>query len=64
MINWVVQNNLGNHNETERIENAVRASGANLISTKVIPFSDELPDIPTTEPTFFYGATGWIGKIH
>jgi len=64
MINWVVQNNLGNHDETERIENAVCASGANLISTKVIPFSDELPDVPTTEPTFFYGATRWIGKIH
>lgn len=64
MITWVVQDNLGHRGETERISQAVIDSGAKLIPTKVIPFSDDLPDIPDDGPTVFYGATGWVTKIH
>jgi hypothetical protein len=62
-IRWVIQNNLGSSGETERLVSACSDSGVGVRMVKVIPFSDELPDVPEDLPTIFYGATNFINTV-
>lgn len=63
-IRWVVQSNLGKTDDVEEILNACNEMDIEFIPQKVVPFSDELPDIPNDKPTIFYGATNWINTIY
>lgn len=60
----VVQSNLGCAKDLKSISEACARANIELVACKVIPFSDQLPDIDTKEPTVFYGAVNWINKIH
>ena len=62
-VRWVVQTNLGKH-YSEDLERACANLGLPFIPVQAIPFSDELPDIDSSEPTVFYGATRWITNIY
>jgi hypothetical protein len=59
----VIQNNLGSSGEAERLVTAASAAGATVQLVKVIPFSDELPDVPREVPTIFYGAVNFINNV-
>lgn len=63
-MRWIIQKNLGNTIDSERMISAAQAIGAEALGVDVIPFSDDLPDIPNDRPTVFYGATGFINSIH
>lgn len=63
-MRWVCQNNLGSTEDVEAIGRACKEHGHDFVPMQVVPFSDELPDVSTDEPTVFYGAVRWIGKIH
>lgn len=63
-MKWVCQNNLGSIEDVDAIGRACKEQGHDFVPMKVIPFSDELPDVSTDEPTVFYGAVRWISKIH
>jgi hypothetical protein len=64
MMRWIVQNNLGQTKDTERIRQACINNGYLYEPIKVIPFSLELPEIDNKEPTIFYGATNFINNIY
>lgn len=57
---WVVQSNLGSHDDVERIAQACAALGLQCIQVQSIPFSSELPDVPEGQPTVFYGSTRFV----
>ena len=63
MIEWIVQNNLrtGSGDE-EKIEQACKKYGFKFHGIRVIPFSDNLPEV--SADMIFYGGTGWINKIY
>lgn len=63
MLTWVVQNNLGKDDDVGRIFAACSRLGLECIGVKAIPFSDELPDVPTDGQTIFYGATRFTNCI-
>lgn len=63
-MKWVCQNNLGSLEDVETIERACGKHGYDFLGLKVIPFSDELPDVPVDESVVFYGAVRWINKIY
>ncbi|MCB9620976.1 MAG: ATP-grasp domain-containing protein [Sandaracinus sp.] len=62
-MRWVLQSNLGSTAELARLRDAVRASGAELVEVRVVPFSDELPDVPNDVPTVFYGAASFVARV-
>lgn len=59
---WVVQSNLGKEDDLVAMRAAFGSIGLQHLEVKVIPFSDELPDVPTDRPCIFYGATGFVYK--
>lgn len=61
---WICQNNLGSTEDVQEIQWACEDNGYDFMGVKVIPFSDELPDVPNDVPVVFYGATNWIQAIH
>lgn len=61
---WICQNNLGSTEDVQKIQRACEDYGYDFMGVRVIPFSDELPDVPSDVPVVFYGATNWIQKIH
>lgn len=63
-MRWVVQSNLGSTGELDRPRRAVRNDGAELVEVCVVPFSDELPDVPNDVPTVFYGAASFVARVH
>lgn len=63
-IHWVVQSNLGNTQDIATIEQACAELGLACTLVKAIPFSTELPDIPSTQPTIFYGSTNFVTNAH
>jgi len=62
-VTWVVQTNMGGH-YTEDLMSACKNLGLKFIADEVIPFSDNLPNVPNRSPTIFYGATRWINNIY
>ena len=63
MVQWVIQRNLGRTDDHGRIVEAVSSVGSDPIEVDVIPFSDDLPDVPGHRPTVFYGATGFVNSV-
>jgi len=65
MIKWIVQNNFRTDSgDTKTIQEACEKFGYEYEGVKVIPFSDEAPEIRPDAPNVFYGGTGWIDKIY
>jgi len=62
-VRWVVQQNLGTSGDPERIAEACKRIGAKCDLITRVPFSKELPDIPTDEPTIFYGSTRFVNLV-
>lgn len=62
-MRWVVQQNLGKSSDTDRVMAAARENGCRVIGIDVIPFSTDLPDVPSDMPTVFYGATQFINNV-
>jgi hypothetical protein len=63
-MKWIIQNNLLNKEDSERIKNTCIKNGYLYELIQVIPFTSELPEIPTDQPVIFYGATNFISNIH
>lgn len=59
-MKWVCQNNLGSLEDVKTIEEVCSLYGYEFDPIKVIPFSDELPNVPIEEKSVFYGAVKWI----
>jgi hypothetical protein len=55
-MKWVIQNNLINVEDHDRIRDICVKHGYGHESFKVIPFSEEIPAVGVGEPTVFYGA--------
>jgi hypothetical protein len=60
---WVVQTNLGKESDVEEIRLACETYGIDYYPVVSIPFSDDLPDVPTDQPLQFYGSCNFIKKI-
>jgi hypothetical protein len=63
-IKWVIQNNLINAEDHDRIRDVCIKQGYLFESIKVIPFSPDIPEIGNECPTIFYGATNFINNIY
>jgi len=63
-MRWVVQSNLTNASDSDRIREACLKHGHECGMVKVTPFSEELPTIPSDQPTVFYGATNFINNVY
>lgn len=55
-VTWAVQTNLLNAQDVGHIERACHDQGHLFVPLVIIPFSEELPDIPSDVPTIFYGS--------
>jgi hypothetical protein len=62
-VGWVVQTNLGKESDVEAIRVACKTYGIDYYPVVSIPFSDDLPDVPTDQPLQFYGSCNFIKKI-
>jgi len=63
-MRWVIQNNLVNVGDHDRMVKACEDLGYKHESITVIPFQPDLPDIPSDMPTVFYGGTNFIKLVH
>lgn len=63
-MTWVVQNNIGNHKDSDTIKEVCIKHGYSFIPVKVTPFSSDLPEVNTGSPTIFYGATNFINNVY
>jgi hypothetical protein len=60
---WAVQSNLVNEEDVKAMQRAVEARGKVCHLFKGIPFSDEIPDIPTDDQAVFYGGIHTVEKV-
>jgi len=63
-VRWIVQNNLGTSGDAEEIAEACKNLGIKYTLVHRIPFSTELPNIPTDESTLFYGSTRFVNLAY
>jgi hypothetical protein len=64
LVRWVVQSNLGSAKDVKAI--AAACSELQLPCTLVesIPFSEDLPDVPTDLPAIFYGSSNFVTNVY
>jgi len=62
-IRWAVQDKLKVDGAHEAIRSACESLGISCILFQRIPFSKELPDIPTDMPTVFYGSVRMVDLV-
>ena len=62
-LRWVVQSNLLNAVDHDRIKESCSKHGYRFESVQVIPFTPDLPEIDISCPTVFYGATNFITNV-
>ncbi len=60
---WVVQTNLGSSDTHEVIRTACERNGLLFQGVKIIPFSDDLPDVRYDGPVLAYGSTRFIRNV-
>ena len=60
---WIVQTNLGNTETDAAIKSACERNGILFEGVKVIPFSNEFPDVDYEGPVLAYGATRFIKNV-
>lgn len=63
-MNWVIQSNLINKEDHDKIRDICVKQGYGHESITVVPFSDNIPEIDNKKPTVFYGATNFINNIY
>jgi hypothetical protein len=63
IVSWIVQSNLGTDKIHLTIKDACHKLGLSCSFVERIPFSKELPDVPTDVPTIFYGSTRFVNTI-
>jgi hypothetical protein len=59
-LRWVIQENLGSSKEIEALFSACNRLGIEALPVKVVPFSNEIPDIPNDKPSIFYGSANFV----
>ncbi len=64
VIKWAIQNNLGNSGDVEKLKDSLTALNIPFELIKVIPFSDDPPEVSNNEPTIFYGSTTLTKNVH
>lgn len=62
-MRWVVQSNLLNAVDHDKIKAICAKHGYDFVSVEVVPFSTHLPTIDSDPPTVFYGATNFITNV-
>jgi hypothetical protein len=61
-MHWGIQTNLST-SEAEKIIPACRKLGIPFTELTIIPFSFQLPEMPTDIPTLFYVSVGFINRV-
>lgn len=64
MVKWIIQNNLGHMDDTEKMKACFQALKIPYETIKVIPFSDEPPDVDTSGLSIFYGSTTLTKNVY
>ena len=64
MVKWVIQNNLGNSEDIGKLMSMLQTCQIPFETIKVIPFSDDPPDVDNSQPTIFYGSTTLTRNVH
>jgi hypothetical protein len=59
-LRWVIQENLGSSKEIETLFSACNSLGIEAIPVKIVPFSNEIPDIPNDKFSIFYGSANFV----
>ena len=62
-VTWVLQKNLINAVDFDALMRACRELGHEPVGARVVPFSDELPEIPDDRPVVFYGGARWTSLV-
>ena len=63
-MRWVIQKNLINIEDHNKIRDICLSHGYSHESIDVVPFSPDIPAIDTDQLTVFYGATNFINNIY
>lgn len=69
-LRWVIQENLGSSKEIDALFSACNRLGIEATPVKIVPFSNEIPDIPNDKLSIFYGSANFVfnaklsGKWH
>lgn len=64
MLKWIIQNNLGDRSGTvDKLAAFVEQQGYEYEWVKVVPFSDEPPNVSTDGLTVFYGSTTLVKNV-
>lgn len=62
-LHWVCQANLGTDKIHLQIKEACDHLGLKCTFVDRVPFSKDLPDVPTNNPTIFYGSTRFVDLV-
>jgi hypothetical protein len=60
---WAIQTNLGSSRDAEALAAACRARGCDVVPIVRAPFDDRPPDVPSDQPTVFYGSSSLIDSV-
>jgi hypothetical protein len=59
-LRWVIQENLGSSKEIEELFRACEKLGIEAMPVRIVPFSNEIPDIPNDKLAIFYGSANFV----
>jgi hypothetical protein len=60
---WAIQSNMMNQAGVDTMTSALERLDIDHVWLKSIPFSTDLPDVPTDRPVVFYGSVRWCDNI-
>jgi hypothetical protein len=61
---WIIQSNLGSSRDIDTIAQACAELELECLKVAAIPFSAELPNVPTDAPAIFYGSSNFVTNVH
>jgi hypothetical protein len=59
-LRWVIQENLGSSKEIEALFTACNRLGIEATPVKIVPFSNEIPEISNDKLSIFYGSANFV----
>ena len=62
-VRWYVQRNLGNARDLAALTDALEGLGVTWEHVDLVPFSDDVPAVPTDGRALFYGSTTLIKNV-
>ncbi len=63
-VRWVIQSNMGSAADVAVIDAACSQLGLPCTLVSIVPFSDDVPDVPTDMPAVFYGTSRFVSNVH